>query len=134
MANRTPRDKDGQPHQVKREPRKKRVLVAEMRPTKTKPQLIVIINLSDHGARCRAVLPPEVDDRIDVQLDSFGLFGATVRWRDGSYFGVSFEEPIDLIAIMLSRTGFRTSDYAVPLTPEFEAVLMSELFRSGEFS
>lgn len=134
MANRTDRVKDGQPHHIKREPRKKRVLVAEMRADRVTPQLIVIINLSDHGARCRAVLPPEIDDRIDVQLDSFGIFRARVRWRDGSYFGVSFDEPIDVIAIMLSRTGFRTSDYAARLTPEFEAVLMSELFRSGEFS
>lgn len=117
----------------KRDGRQKRFLVGLMTSETHKPQRIVITNLSAFGLSCRAVHPPEVDERVTILLGAFGEADGQIRWRLGRNFGVKLDEEIDVIAIGLAKCGFRSADYDLPLDPKFENMMVFEFFRDAEY-
>lgn len=123
----------GPNQQRKRDGRQKRFLVGMMTSQGFGSQRIVITNLSAFGLACRAVHPPEVDERVMLALGSFGTVGGNVRWRTGRRFGVRLEQEIDVIAIGLAKSGFRSADYNLPLDPKFENMMVFEFFRDAEY-
>ena len=61
------------------------------------PQLnIVIHNLSRHGLRATAELPPFVGQAVEIELAGFGRFHGLVRWRHQQKFGVQTFDSLDL--------------------------------------
>ncbi len=121
---RTPRQRDG---------RQKRFLVGLMVSETCRPQRIVITNLSAFGLACRAVQVPELEEQVTISLGEFGDVRGTVRWRLGRRFGLRTKDEIDVIAIGLAKSGFRSCDYDLPPDPKFENLMVFEFFRDAEY-
>lgn len=116
-----------------REHRQARLLICQMDRSDYASQRVVMLDISPCGMACRAVAPPEKDDIVWFQLGNLGEARGRVIWvDDGGRFGVRFNDEIDSITIMLSKTGFRSMDYDLPRNQAFESIMLSELFRAGE--
>ncbi|MBV8653432.1 MAG: PilZ domain-containing protein [Alphaproteobacteria bacterium] len=51
-----------------------------------------VYNVSLGGAKLLVVGPYEARDRLKLMLPSFGLFRCNLRWTDGPFIGVKFDE------------------------------------------
>jgi hypothetical protein len=66
-----------------------------------------VYNVSLGGAKLLVVGPYQARDRLKLVLPSFGLFRCSLRWTDGPFIGVKFDErdhdrTADLVAHALS--------------------------------
>ena len=114
------------------EHRQSRLLVCQMDSEHQGRQRVVMLDISPSGMACRAIVPPETNDTVWLQLGNLGEAKGKVIWVKGGRFGVRFGTEIDCIAIMLAKTGFRSMDYDLPRDEAFERMMLSELFRAGE--
>ena len=72
-------------------------------------------------------------ERRAVQLGQFGDVAGSVRWLRGGRFGVRLASAIDVLSILLAKTGFRASDYRLPPSEKFENLMVFEYFRDGGY-
>lgn len=71
---------------------------------KGRRELCLIKNISAGGMRIRAYCPMRVGNAVAVELKSGQLIAGSVSWIGDDNVGISFDSPIDVIA-MLSSSG-----------------------------
>lgn len=84
-----------------RDPRERRLQKGHMQTDRLPVFEIVIRNISSRGlcATCMGA-PPVVGEFAEIQLPDNRTVMATVRWTNDKVFGVVFEDPINLGAMM----------------------------------
>jgi hypothetical protein len=83
--------------------------VGKLIPSTGNSQLIKIKNLSAGGLMAFVTQPPEVGDRVDVELSSQKI-PASVVWTRGDLVGLKFDQNVDLGELLAGRKprhGFR---------------------------
>ncbi len=51
-----------------------------------------VYNVSLGGAKLLVIGPYDAQDRLKLQLPSFGMFECSLRWIDGPFLGIKFDE------------------------------------------
>lgn len=91
-----------------REVRSGRMFQAAVENARIGQQRVTIRNVSEHGLGGRSQVPLEPGEQLVVTLQGLGRIDATVRWSDGSRFGLRLDRPIDP-----SRLTFGDKDWSV---------------------
>jgi hypothetical protein len=66
-------------------------------------ELCLIKNISAGGMMIRAYSKIEIEERVSVELKQGESVHGVVRWANDDYLGVTFEAPIDVIALISTQ-------------------------------